>query len=123
VTAGRVGARTAWLSSWVEQLAYRPGWRFRLGGPDTAFLCVLAVTADSLQPDRERRTGHMFRLPRDIDVMSREAFARWVFDRLLEVERHEAAEWFAVGARRPFWPRHGDGDPYEHVEDWGADVE
>lgn len=103
--------------AWTYQLRYRPGWRFRPGGPDRAMLCVHAVTQDSLQPQHERRTIHMWDVPAVCHDDQR-AFCRWVFERLLDVERHEAAEWFGVGELRPYWPAHGDGDPYEHRERW-----
>lgn len=58
----------------------------------------------------------MFEIP---DGLDERGFCRWVFDRLLEVERHEAAEFFQVDGMRPFWPNHQDeGSPYAHVERW-----
>lgn len=102
-------------------LAYKPGWRFRIGGPGNRFLCVTATTLDSLSPDRERSTQHMFEIPCGL---GRRDFARWVFDRLLDAERHEAAEFFQFEGNRPFWPNHQDeGSPYEHVERWPDQVE
>lgn len=98
-------------------LAYRPGWRFRFGGPGGRFLCVFACTPDSTAPDRERVTQHMWELPAGL-VEDRQDFARWAFARLLEVERHEAAEFFQIDGHRPFWPAHGDGDPYAPAEQW-----
>lgn len=94
----------------VATLAYKPGWRFRIGGPLNRFLCVFATTPDSMNPGRERTTQHMFEMP---DALTE----RWVFDRLLECELHEAGEFFQVGKRRPFYPHHQDeGSPYELVE-------
>lgn len=99
----------------VAAISYKPGWRFRVGGPLNRFLCVFATTPDSLCPERERTTQHMFELP-DLDGRG---FYRWVFDRLLEAEQHEAGEFFRVGALRPFFPNHQDeGSPYELVERW-----
>ena len=37
------------------------------------------------------------------------AWDRWVLDRILDVERHEAMEFFRVNGERPFFPRHGGG--------------
>lgn len=96
-------------------LAYKPGWTFKVAGPGGRFLCVFARTPDSLAPERMRVTQHQFEIP---DGQDRREFARWVFDRLLEVERHEAAEFFQVDGERPFWPGHGDGDPYAATERW-----
>jgi len=97
----------------VAAISYKPGWRFRLGGPLNRFLCVHAITPDSGDPTRERSTQHMFEIP---DVEGPE-FYRWVFDRLLEAERHEAAEFFRVDGQAPYFPNHQDeGSPYAHVE-------
>lgn len=98
----------------VAALAYKPGWRFKLGGPLNRYLCVFATTPDSHAPTRERTTQHMFELP-DLDGRD---FARWVFDRLLDAERHEAGEFFQIDGFRPFYPNHQGEDPYVHVERW-----
>jgi hypothetical protein len=99
----------------LPPLGYKPGWRFRLGGPGNRFLCVFARTPDSLAPERERITQHMREIP---DGMDDREFARWVRDFLLDVERHECCEFLQVDGRRPFFPGHGDDDPYAHTEHW-----
>lgn len=105
-----VGAGPCGLAPLLAQLRYKPGWSFRLGGPNNRFLCVFARTLDSHQPDRERTTQHMFEIPADATV-------RWVFDQVLLAELHEAGEFFQVGDHRPFYPHHQDeGSPYELVE-------
>lgn len=97
----------------IDQLAYKPGWKFKQGGPGGRFLCVFATTQDSLAPERQRTTQHMWGLP----ALEGRELVRWVFDRLLDAERHEAAEFFQVAGVRPFWPNHQDeGDPYVHVD-------
>ncbi len=41
------------------------------------------------------------------------SWKRWLFEQILLVERHEAAEFFQVDGDRPFAPYHHDGnDPY-----------
>lgn len=98
----------------VEHVTYKPGWRFKIGGPGRRFVCVFARTPDSLAPACERVTQHMFEIP---DIDDPPGFYRWLFDRLLDAERHEAAEFFRVGGAAPFWPNHQDeGSPYAHVE-------
>lgn len=95
----------------VADLAYKPGWRFRLGGPGNTMLCVYSHTPDSWNPGRSRFTQHQFTIPPDGMT------ERWVLDRLLEIEQHEACEFFQVGKHRPFYPNHQDeGSPYELVE-------
>lgn len=96
-------------------LVYRPGWSFKFGGPGGRFLCVMARTLDSLHPSRERSTQHMREVP---DGLDRREFARWVHGFLLDIEGHECAEFFQIDGVRPFWPAHGDGDPYAPAERW-----
>ena len=96
----------------VASLRYKPGWAFKVGGPLGRFLCVFATTPDSHHPERTRTTQHMFEIPDDVGD-----WERWVFDRLLDCELHEAAEFFEVAGRRPFYPHHQDeGSPYELVD-------
>lgn len=101
----------------VASLSYKPGWKFKLGGPLNRYLCVFATTPDSLAPERTRCTQHMFELP--APVMERREFARWAFACLLKAEMHELGEFLAVDGFRPFFPHHQDeGDPYVWVERW-----
>jgi len=105
------------LAGFVASLAYKPGWRFKLAGPGGRWLCVFAETPDSQSPDRTRWTQHMFEFPDPLP--DGRTLARWVFDRLLLCELHEAGEFFAVDGFHPFFPHHQDeGSPYELVERW-----
>lgn len=99
----------------IAHLRYKPGWSFKLGGPGRRYLCAFVTAADSLRPERERTTQHLFELP---DLSGR-ALIRWIFDQLLLAERHESAEFFEVDGHRPFWPHHQDeGSPHDLVERW-----
>lgn len=98
----------------MTPIGYKPGWKFRIGGPGNRYLCVFAMTPDSLAPQRQRCTQHMRELP----PLQGADMARWVFGFLLDIERHEAAEFFQWDGERPFWPAHGDGDPYAPAERW-----
>jgi len=101
----------------VAALAYKPGWRFRLGGPGNRFLCVFATTPDSNNPATDRCTQHMFELPSPLP--DKRELVRWAFDRLLLCELHEAGEFFRVDGFRPYMPHHQDeGSPYDLVERW-----
>jgi hypothetical protein len=41
------------------------------------------------------------------------SWRRWLFERILDVERHEAMEHFQIGDKRPYAPIHAPGhDPY-----------
>ena len=104
------------IDDWVGTLGYKPGWTFKIGGPNRQYLCVFATTPDSSDPNRQRCTQHMFELPATRDAR---ALARWVFDRLLLCEQHETGEFLTIAGHRPFFPHHQDeGSPYERVERW-----
>jgi hypothetical protein len=104
-------------NGFTSRLGYKPGWTFKMGGPGGQHLCVFARTLDSSDPTQERVTQHMRKVP-TVDLTPREMI-RWVFDFILDIERHEAGEWFSVEGHRPFMPHHQDeGDPYAHVERW-----
>lgn len=51
------------------------------------------------------------------------SWRRWLFDRILDVEKHEAMEFFQVAGRRPYAPSHGPGnDPYM-IREVGTDTD
>lgn len=109
------GAASVAPADLVAQIRYKPGWAFKVGGPLGQFLCVFATCPDSNNPARERTTQHMWPLP---DATGPDFF-RWVFERLLLAELHEAGEFFSVDGFRPHMPHHQDeGDPYELVDRW-----
>lgn len=102
----------------VGRLGYKPGWSFKVGGPEGRYLCVFARCPDSRTPGTERTTQHMFEIPAGGFVDDR-AMARWVRDCLLLAERHETCEFLTLDGHAPFFPHHqGEGDPYELVERW-----
>ena len=111
----------------LAELTYRPRWNVYLEdmrrgqGSEGLTLVVDALVQDSRAafPTDDQmpliRVHHLFPVPPAAYNMR--SWRRWVFDRLLEVERHEAAEFFVVDGERPFAPLHGPGnDPYMVVE-------
>jgi hypothetical protein len=99
----------------LPTVTYKPGWAFRLGGPLGQFVCIHAATVDSNDHARTRSTQHMFELP--VEVTDEPAFVRWLFDRLLLCEQHEAGEFFKVAGFARFYPHHQDqGSPYDLVD-------
>lgn len=105
------------LTSLVQRLTYRRGWRFSLvdmdRGQGSGGLTFVAtgLYPDTYDPDTEIRVRHLFPVPPA--AYDERSWRRWIFERLLEVERHEAAEFFAVDGSRPYAPHHGPGnDPY-----------
>jgi hypothetical protein len=123
---------------------YRPGWTFRLhAGPTfttgacrtpdlvTAATTTVAVWAGlpvllviCAKVD-DSSTGDPILLEHPFWVPPAEpacGWVRWLLDRCLDVDRHEACEWFEVGGRPPFYPEHGPGARlYEIVERTGTE--
>jgi len=125
------------LQETVSRLTYKPGWQFWLysgctsgsggstvtGFPASAantvtgyailrapvFLVIRVRTEDS-GGGGQIMFDHTFAVPpEDVAV----PWPRWLLDRVLDVERHEAMEFFAIGDARPFYPEHGpDADLY-----------
>ena len=89
----------------VNSVQYRPGWKFwlELVGKEVR-LQILCVGFDSYHPHRgpTYATSHSFRLPE----ISPPSWKLWLFERIMEVEKHEAMEFFQVGDERPFAPMH-----------------
>jgi len=105
------------LAEIVDQLMYRPGWRFSLGdvdrgqGSEGLTFSVVSDQFDTYNPENRMRVRHMFPVPPA--AYNRESWLRWVLDRLIEIETHEACEFMVVDGNRPFVPNHGPGwDPY-----------
>lgn len=129
------------LHQLVGSLSYKPGWTFRLhcepsgnlayysdSRYDTttyntgvsvcaSYFHVLAVTArvpDSSTGEMGLITHHFATPPPAVwDGMGEAGQRRWLLDQVLLVERHEACEFFTLDGERPFYPAHGDGNPYE----------
>jgi len=125
------------LQQAVAALRYKTGWSFQLraGATSSAGICgrgnlapppttgtgmmPLLVPGEPLSllicvetPDSS--TGyqilveHTFGVPYP-EPACRVPWHRWLLDRILDVERHEAMEFFSIGADRPFYPEHGPG--------------
>lgn len=113
------------LEQLVERLEYREGWGFWLKdidrgqGSEGLTFIVLGTYPNSYRPDEMIRVNHYFIVP--AAAYDERSWRRWLLERLLEVERHEACEFFRVGGERPYAPHHGPGnDPYivfEHGSD------
>ncbi len=125
------------LEAAIAELRYEEGWRFSLEelerdhadvhhGPAGGLTFVIFVPChDSYHPERYRPVHHYHPVP--AATFKRQSWERWLFDRLMDTIRHEAAEWFRfvndslhhedqrveAAVRRPFAPTHGPGDdPY-----------
>jgi hypothetical protein len=96
------------LEELVGVLVYRPGWNFKLDvvGRDLNFI-VTTTGYDTYHPERglTYHTGHYFKVPK-MGRWTQEQMERWLLDRLIDVETHEAMEFFQVDGKRPFKPLH-----------------
>jgi len=112
------------LPELVESITYKRGWMFFLqyevepdGSGGLAFH-VVSDTEDSMNPERRIRVNHAFLVP--AASYNRDTWAAWLFDRVRDVETHEAGEFFRLDGYREFAPHHGNGEnPYLvwHVSD------
>lgn len=105
------------LHALVGDVTYRPGWRFKIDREDRGqgsvglTLTITVTTVNSYNHDEVKRIAHLFPVPpAAYDVRS---WQRWLFDRIRDVETHEAMEFFTVDGIKPYAPSHGPGnDPY-----------
>jgi hypothetical protein len=105
----------------VAQLEYKPGWTVTLEdlergqGSRGLTLCILIRCADTYEPDKIRPVMHCMPVPPA--AFNEHSWRRWLFDQILKVEQHEAAEWFKIAGSRPYAPLHSPGNnPYTIVE-------
>jgi hypothetical protein len=105
------------LANLVEKTKYRDGWEFYLMNRDRGqgskglTLAIYVTCVDTYQPDKQIRIVHYFIVP--AAAYDERSWRRWLFEQILLVERHEAAEFFQIDGKRPYAPNHGPGnDPY-----------
>jgi hypothetical protein len=115
------------LRELIESIKYKPGWDFNLGvfredGEARAWaFYVVSDTENSFDFTKRIRVRHEFLIPPA--SWNRDTWAAWLFDRVCDVEKHEAGEFFRIFGVREFAPHHGNGeDPYRvwHVSDWAT---
>lgn len=112
------------LDELVSSISYKPGWKFGLShtldedGSGGLRFEVTSDTENSLDPSKRIRVLHAFLVP--AASYNRDTWAAWLFDRVRDVETHEAGEFFQIDGYREFAPHHANGeDPYRvwHVGD------
>jgi len=87
---------TQQLADELDRITYRPGWTFSIytdvhQGPT---LRIIATVQDGYHPDNTIDLGINSRIP-DI-ITTPDLFHRWLLWRVLEVESHEAREFFRI---------------------------
>lgn len=109
------------LRDLIRSLSYKPGWSFFMrtfreaeDAPGTYRgwrLHIISDTEDSLNPEQRINVNHAFPVPPA--SYNRDTWLAWLFDRIIDVETHEAGEFFRVDGERIYSPHHGNGeDPY-----------
>lgn len=124
----------------MRNVIYKRGWQIYLQTVDRGQSCagltltIDLTTTDSYDPASRITVRHYFPVP--AAAYNRSSWMRWLFERILDVERHEAMEFFIVTETvtemtnddvqegqshvrlverevRPYAPNHGEGEcPY-----------
>lgn len=118
------------LAYLIKNLKYKEDWEFLLlynynrgQGSKGLTLSITPLTTDSYHPERGQnyRVNHLFIVP--AASYDRRSWRRWLFERILDVEKHEAMEFFVIDGERPLAPHHGPGnDPY-FIFEHGTDID
>lgn len=112
------------LAELVMKLQYRPGWVFQLKEMDrgqgsvglTLLITIRGYDSYNVEAGENNRVNHLMPVPPA--AYNQRSWRRWLFEQILLVERHEAAEFFVVDGDRPYAPHHHDGnDPYAIFEE------
>lgn len=103
------------LRELVQRISYKPGWLFYLGADNEEdkwlTLHIVSETLDSYDVRRVIRVNHSFLVP--MATYNEQTWLAWIFDRVKDVETHEAGEFFMMDGVRVYAPHHGNGeDPY-----------
>lgn len=103
------------LQEVVESVTYKPGWTLalkemyrhgeHLGGGTGTTLSVRLECEDSTKPGEKVGLHHLFAVPPA--AYNRQTWERWVLDCIIQVETHEALEFFRVDGWAPYFPPHG----------------
>jgi hypothetical protein len=106
------------LRELVTGLSYKPGWVFELRDVDRGQGCsgttllISATVPDSWNP--QESVGFLHLMPVPAAAYNRRSWTRWLFRQILDVETHEALEFFKVDGEPPYFPSHAPGwHPYD----------
>jgi hypothetical protein len=109
----------------INSLEYKPDWKFffRTFSEEGEIrgwqLNIFSHTPNSLDISEDVHIQHTFLVPPL--SWNRDNWIAWIFDRVRDVETHEAGEFFRVNGERPFAPPHSpDEDSYRvwhHTEE------
>lgn len=105
------------LEGIIERLKYKPGWKFELENAGLfrpldweqgikAYLMVTCRVPDSFHPETIVTIGQRHPVPPEMDWCDAGRIYHWLFQIIVQMERHEAAEFFQIEGERPFFPHH-----------------
>ena len=105
------------LAEVIGRATYKPGWHFRLyngerphehlaGGTGLTFVIVIPNIMNSTDHTQQVGLSHYFIPP--AAAWASEQWERWVLECIMQVECHEAMEFFKVDGWAPFFPPHGE---------------
>jgi hypothetical protein len=99
------------LGELVDAIDYRPGWDASLvtNEEGVTTLEIVSLGYDTHHPERGEhyRVMHPFIVPPA--TYNEQSWTRWLLDRYIDVETHEACEFFRIRGKQPFPPNHGPG--------------
>lgn len=88
-----------WVAQQLARYTYRPDWIMTLERDDCTFgarwrIRIGYMAPDSRDPSRQIPISARFAVPDYFEeVRDEDAFARWLQQTILDVERHESREW------------------------------
>lgn len=106
------------LDDVIKATTFKKGWRFELVDIDRddktchgLTLIIYVCGPDSDDPEQDIYVSHWFPIP--AATWDRREWELWLFERVMDVERHEGMEFFKIDGKRPFAPNHKRGrNPY-----------
>lgn len=133
------------LEDLIQRLHYKDGWGFELrdllrdpptthSGRSWGLTLSITIVCRNSYSDEMVRVSHLFPVPPA--TYDQRSWQRWLFEQIVNVERHEAMEFFRLRERavgednaeivteyRPYAPSHGPGnDPYM-LREVGTDID
>lgn len=94
------------LDALLNDFHYAPGWTFAvelIGFKNYLSVLVRGFDTYNVHRGQSYYTDHKFIMPEETPP---DSWQRWLFDRIMDVYRHEAMENFQVGNERPYAPVH-----------------
>lgn len=105
------------LNDLLKRFKYKPGWDFHVAEQVdyNVYRFVIGVHCkDTYNRHPQFYVTHTFPIP---EMLVEDSMERWLLDRIIDVEKHEAMEFFTVDGHRRFEPDHDlFADPYAVVD-------